>query len=75
MTSEAMARNDLVGVRFTPEEQDVLDRLVSHFEAAHPGMRFNKQMVIRAAVFAYAKELGLGVATPAPPSKPKPKKR
>lgn len=88
MTSAAMARNELVGVRFSPDEHALLDRLVSHYEQAHPGMRFNKQMVIRAAVFAYAKGLGIEPNTTAPQeppsrprvkaaakSEPKPKKR
>jgi hypothetical protein len=81
MATEALARNDLVGVRFTPNEHELLDRLVAHFEEAHPGMRFNKQMVIRAAVFAYAKGLGIepAVPPPAPSSRPRqktaPKKR
>lgn len=75
MAAVGMARNDLVGVRFTPEEQALLDRLVEHFESAHPGMRYNKQMVIRAAVFAYAKTLGL-ITEPInadPPVKTRPK--
>lgn len=77
MTTAAVARNDLVGMRFTPDEQALLDRLVEHFKQAHPGMPFNRQMVIRAAVFAYAKSLGIETAAvpPPPPSKPRPKKR
>ena len=71
MASAAMARNELVGVRFTPEEQAVLERLVGHFEREHPGMRFNKQMVIRAAVFAYARGLGLLEAPAPPPTRPR----
>lgn len=72
MVAVAMARNELVGVRFSPEEHALLDRLVGHFERAHPGMRFNKQMVIRAAVFAYAREFGIEPSPPpAPPSQPR----
>ena len=70
MAAVEMARNELVGVRFAPGEQRLLQRLVEHFEQAHPGMRFNKQMVIRAAVFAYARDLGLvEEPPPAPPSR------
>lgn len=68
--SEAVARNDLVGVRFTPKEQELLDALLGHFEDRNPGMKFTKQMVIRAAVFAYAKSLGIESPSTAPPSKP-----
>ena len=73
MAADSMARNDLVGVRFAPAEQAVLERLVTHFEEAHPGMRFNKQMVIRAAVFAYAEKLGIEPVPPAPASMPRAK--
>jgi hypothetical protein len=71
--ANAMPRNKLIGVRFTEEEIGVLDRLVAHFEETSPGVAFNHQLAIKAALAIVAREVGVA-APPAPRSRPKPRK-
>ena len=63
-----MPRNDLIGVRFSAEELELLDRLVAHFTATHPGVKFNRQMAIKAAVARAAAD---ALPPPAPHSRPR----
>lgn len=68
-----MARGKLVGVRFSDEEYARIERLITHYQSVTPGVDFNAQTVIKAAL-ALA-ESTLGLVPPPPPSKPRAKKR
>lgn len=50
MTAEQMARNKLIGVRFSDEEAARVERLRLHFQELNPGVTFNAQTVIKAAL-------------------------
>lgn len=72
MAAAEMARGKLIGVRFSAEEYARVERLIAYYEQATPGVAFNAQTVIKASL-AMA-ESSLGLAPPAPPSRPARKK-
>jgi hypothetical protein len=69
-----MPRGTLIGVRFSSEEKARLDALARHLEATHPGVVFNAQMAIKAAIAIVSRDAGLEAPPPAPSSRPHTKK-
>ncbi|MBS2017195.1 MAG: hypothetical protein JST00_30200 [Deltaproteobacteria bacterium] len=66
-----VARGKLIGIRFSDEEYERIERLIAHYERLTPGVPFNAQTVIKASLALAERELG--IAPPAPPSRPRPK--
>lgn len=74
MAAVEMPRGKLIGVRLSAEEVERLDRLAAHFERnSPPGVTYNAQTTIKAAIAIAATQAGIDVP-PAAPSRPRVKK-
>ncbi len=69
MGAQEMARGKLIGVRFSDEEFDRIQRLIAHLEEATPGASFNPQAAIKVAIALAEKHYG--IAPLSPPSRPR----
>lgn len=70
MPADKVPRNKLLGLRLTPAEFDLLDRVVAALEESHPGLHLSSQDALKMGLARLARELGVTAPAAVPPVPP-----